>query len=568
MKYINKIILTLLVGFLLTTIGCEDFLDRYPKDTPSPGNFFVNEETAMKTAMAGISRIQFHLSGAVAMRGGNYMNNLDRMTDDQYSRSNSAAWYGWDLTPTTSQFWKYWAGYYNCIASCNYAIEGIPTSSDPNYDENAQKRAIAVAHFVRSWIYSNIVGLWGSAPLIISVPASKEEYYQPKATQEAILLQMIEDFKYAKDNLPDSWPGYKGAPTKAAGAGYLAKAYLMLADYYKYEKNDASSATSYFDLAKQAGEQAVSIAHSAGFQLGNYKGMMLDANQASSPEILWSVQFAQDVPDYGNSMNVVRNIRDIDGPFKSIHGSGWGYCLPQRNLIDEYESDDRRLEYTVWKPGDFYGIYHGAATVPIDYWYINEATGDTTHTTKSYVDGDTVRYSYKWSPCGTNIRKGNFDPAVDYLRSGEDFVMMRLADLYLLTAEACAETGDDNNALKYVNMVRARGDVDLPARALNDGRFGDGSIIDIVRHERRIELAFEGIRLFDMARWGLLKTYKQRGENHEIKRHYYSDLLPESNEAKWDIPYGTPGPGLWPIPQKEIDQNDAMTQADQNPGYN
>jgi len=77
----------------------------------------------------------------------------------------------------------------------------------------------------------------------------------------------------------------------------------------------------------------------------------------------------------------------------------------------------------------------------------------------------------------------------------------------------------------------------------------------------------EGIRLFDMSRWGLLKTYKQRGESHEIPRHYYYMFLDDNNEAKWDIPYGDPGPGLWPIPQKEIDRNDAMTDADQNPGY-
>ena len=146
-------------------------------------------------------------------------------------------------------------------------------------------------------------------------------------------------------------------------------------------------------------------------------------------------------------------------------------------------------------------------------------------------------------------------------------VDMRLADLYLMTAEAYAELDDATNTLKYVDLVRARGDVNLPGRTVGDGRNGDASLTDIVRHERRVELCFEGIRIFDLSRWGLLNTYKERGENHEINRHYYWQLLPDNNEAKWDIPYGVPGPGRWPIPQNELDRNDALTDADQNPEW-
>jgi len=294
----------------------------------------------------------------------------------------------------------------------------------------------------------------------------------------------------------------------------------------------------------------------------------LEVNEHSNPEIIWAIQFAHMEPGYGNSKPWVRTVRDIDGAFRGINGSGWGYVLPQRDLIDEYEPDDPRNGFTTWLPGAFYGIYHGADTDPIDYWYIDEVTGDTTHTQKVYQDGDSVFYNYKWSPCGTNTRKTATSIDVSYAQSGQDNIEIRLADLYLYAAEAYAELGDEGNTLKYVNMVRARDDVKLPPRALGDNLPGDGSLIDIVRHERRVELAMEGFRLFDMSRWGLLKTYKQRGQNHEIPRHFYYKLLPDNNEAKWDIPYGTPGPGLWPIPQNEIDRNDALTEDDQNPGYN
>jgi hypothetical protein len=566
MKRLYKIFIVAVVVTLLG-VGCSsDFLDRYPKDTPSPGNFFANEQTAMRAALAGISRIQFHLSGAAAMRGGHHINNFDLLTDDEYSRANRASWYGWASPPTYSIFYKYWDGYYKCIASSNYALEGIPTSTDPSYDAEAQKPALAVAHFLRAWAYSNIVMLWGDAPLITKMLKTREEYYQPKSTVDQIYAQIFEDLEYANENLPESWPGYDGAPTKAASMTLLAREYLYYADYIKYG-DGTGNADEYFQKARDAAENAVVVAANQGIVLGQYEDFWRTANEPYSGTI-WAVEFAQAEPGYGNTNPWVRTVRDIDGPFRKIHGSGWGYALPQRDLYDEYEPNDPRREYSIWYPGEFYGIYHGPDTDPIDYWYIDENTGDTLHTSKIYHDGDSVFYNYKWSPSGMNTKKTEDNTDMSWAQCGQDIILSRLAELYLIAAEAYAELGDEGNTLKYVNMVRARDDVKLPPRALGDNLPGDGSLIDIVRHERRVELAMEGFRLFDMSRWGLLKTYKQRGQNHEIPRHFYYKLLPDNNEAKWDIPYGTPGPGLWPIPQNEIDRNDALTEDDQNPGYN
>ena len=568
MKYIYRIYALLIVIVFMGQSCSEDFLEREPKDTPNPENFFYGEEQAMKAALAGISRIQFHQSGAIAMRGGSHMNNFDLLTDDQYARANRASWYGWEITPTNSIVRKYWESYYKIVASSSFAIENIPSSADPEYTVEKQNQAIGVAKFIRSWAYLNVVVLWGDAPLITELLKTRDEYYQPKKTADSLYLQIIDDLKYASEKLPDSWPNFSAAPTKAAGMSFLARAYLYYGDYLKYTKNNGSEATTYFKKAASAGDAAIAQAAAEGIALGNYENFWLVANEGSFKENIWKIEFAEGEKGYGNNRPWVRRVRDINKEFKGINGSGWGYCLPQRDLYDEYEEDDPRRGYTIWAPGNFYGVYHGATTAPIDYYYIDEVTGDTIHTKKAYADGDTVLYNYKWSPSGMNTKKVGTDPNTLYAQSGEDIILSRLGELYVLTAEAYAETGDVGNALKYVNLVRARADVNLPARALGDGRPDDNDIVSLVRHERRVELALEGYRLFDMARWGLLKTYKQRGENHEIPRHFYYYLLPESNEAKWDIPSGTPGPGLWPIPQGEIDNNDAMTDADQNPGYN
>jgi len=568
MKNIYKIFTLLIVVLLIGQSCSEDFLDRGPKDTPSPNNFFYGEETAMQAALAGISRIQFHQSAAVALRGGAYTSNLDLMTDDQYARSNKASWYGWDVTTTNSNVRKYWESFYKIVASSSFAIENIPTSTDPDYGPEDQKKAIAVAKFIRAWAYSDIVVLFGDAPLITNLLKTRDEYYQPRNSADSIYLQIIEDLKYAAENLPDKWSNYSSAPTKAAGVAFLARAYLYYADYIKYG-NGSSDADSYFSKAATAVESAVSQAAVQGIALRDqYEDFWLAANESSNSGVIWKIEFAEGQKGYGSRIPWIRSVRDINKEFRSINGSGWGYCLPQRDLYDEYEEDDPRRGYTIYAPGDFYGIYHGATTAPIDYFYINETTGDTIHTQKSYSDGDTVLYNYKWSPSGMNTKKTDNNTGLSFDQCGQDVIFFRLAGLYLTAAEVYAETGNVAKALKYVNLVRSRGDVNLPARALGDSRPGDNNIIDLVRHERRVELALEGYRLFDLARWGLLKTYKQRGANHEIPRHFYYNLLPESNEAKWDIPYGTPGPGLWPVPQNEIDNNDALTDADQNSGYN
>ncbi len=567
MKNMHKIFILMLLVLFIGQSCSDDFLDRGPKDSPSPNNFFYGEETAMQAALAGMSRIQFHQSASVAMRGGAYINNFDLMTDDQYARSNKANWYGWDVTTTNSNVRKYWESYYKVIASSNFAIENIPTSSDPDYGSEEQKKAIAVARFIRAWAYSNVAVLWSNSPLVTKLLKTRDEYYQPNNSADSIYLQMIEDLEYAGTNLPDAWPNYSSAPTNAAGDAFLARANIYYANYIKYG-DGTGDASKYFQKAASVAETAIAQAAAEGIVLRDkYEDFWLAKNEPN-PEIIWAFEFAEGQPGYGTRDPWIRAVRDINKEFKGVNGSGWGYCLPQRDLYDEYESDDPRRGYTIYAPGDFYGIYHGPTTDPIDYWYIDENTGDTTHTQKSYADGDTVLYNYKWSPSGMNTRKTDNNSELSFDQSGIDIIMSRLAEVYLIAAEAYAELDDVTNALKYVNIVRARGDVNLPPRSLGDGRKGDGSIVNIVRHERRVELALEGYRLFDMARWGLLKTYKQRGENHEIPRYFYYNLLTESNEAKWDIPYGVPGPGLWPIPQKEIDNNEALTDADQNPGYN
>ena len=181
----------------------------------------------------------------------------------------------------------------------------------------------------------------------------------------------------------------------------------------------------------------------------------------------------------------------------------------------------------------------------------------------TYQTGDKVLYDYKWSPTGLNVKKLTEDLTglTNVRYAGLDWPLMRMANLYLFLAEALAEQGDDE-ALVWVNKVRARPSVNMPPKTN-----ADGSLVDIVRHERRVELAMEGERIFDLLRWDAVKTIF--GDGKQVKYHYYSDYLPETSSDKYKTASGlSKYPTehvLFPIPQYEMDQNQAITV--NNPGY-
>ena len=174
-----------------------------------------------------------------------------------------------------------------------------------------------------------------------------------------------------------------------------------------------------------------------------------------------------------------------------------------------------------------------------------------------------MRYDYRWSPTGMSVKKltENLAGLTNVRYAGLDAPLMRVADLYLILAEALAEQGKEE-ALIWVNKVRARQSVNLPPKTT-----ADGTLRDIVRHERRVELAMEGHRIFDLFRWNALKSVF--GDGKKVKLHFFSDFLPDDNSNKYKTGIGLrkypTDHILFPIPQYEMDQNIAITS--NNPGY-
>jgi len=536
---------------VLVLVSCKkDFLDRYPKDRPNPENFFVDAASARKA----VNAIYNPWTRSSAMLQRDMVIILDAMTDDSYwrpSRSESIQQERWDITASHGPIATYWDNAYRSINAANFAIEGIPTSSSKSFTEQQQKAYLAEARFLRAFDYLFLVSLWGDVPLVTHQLKNFDEFNQPRTAKAEVFKQIFEDLKFAKENLPEQQNSSKGSPTKATAAAYLAKAYLYAKDYAN---------------AETAARDAIAIAESSGYHLLNDYLSIWDESNEGNAELLFYIGYVSNNEDFGQNMTVQRICRGLPPEFKFIYGNGdgWGYALPQRDLYDAYEPDDPRRGYTLFTPGDFYGIYNGTTTFSYTYKYMN-GSGQVISQAKTYKPGDSVIYDYRWSETGINVRKmiSNLAGLTNVRWCGQDVPLMRMSDLYLFLAEALAEQNKPE-ALTWVNKVRSRASVNIAPRSVGDGRVGDASLVEIVRHERRVELAMEGERLFDLIRWGIVKQVF--GNGTKVKRHFYSDFLTDA-ASKYDAPLVSKLPDnvLFPIPQSEIDQNSQINS--NNPGW-
>jgi len=551
----NKIffptIIFILLGTTLFVSSCneEEFLNRYPKDIPNPENFFIDESSARKAVNAAYepwaNSSRMYTRDLVIM--------CDAMTDDSYwrpSRTSSIQQEMWDIYPSHGDIEYYWEYPFRSINAANFAIERIPTSTGAAFTPDKQKPFIADARFMRGFAYLFLVTLFGDVPLMDHPLSSMEEFNQPRAPIEDVYTQIISDFEYAKENLPAKWASaYTGAATRAAAAAYLAKTYLYKKDFPK---------------AETAAREAIQIAESDGYYLIDDYLSIWEEDNEGNPELLFYIEFMHDNDEHGQNMTIQRIVRGCPAEFKNIYGAGdgWGYALPQRDLYDAFEPNDPRREYTIQSPLKPFGIYKGPPeTFTYKHEFYNAAGVKQTYT-KTYHPDDTVDFDYRWSETGMSVRKMITDmQGITNVRwCGQDVPVMRMADLYLYLAEALAEQGDAE-ALVWVNKVRARKTVNMPPKTA-----GDGNLVDIVRHERRVELALEGERLFDLIRWGNLGEVFGNGQ--KVKRHFYSDYLPVNDlKSRFDTPVKDLSQNyLFPIPQSEIDQNSEINS--NNPGYN
>ncbi|MES2730920.1 MAG: RagB/SusD family nutrient uptake outer membrane protein [Bacteroidota bacterium] len=421
-----------------------------------------------------------------------------------------------------------WNGFYRTILRANAVIENAPKVDSKFITADMRARLDGEAKFLRAWSYYNLVSLWGGVPIYKVAGKDLSSETEGRATPEAVYKLIIEDLTTAQKSLLESYSGDdKGRATSGAASALLGKVYMNQGNYA---------------AAKTELEKVKALADKGIYKLMPSYDDNFKEETGFNDESIFEVGFAPGQalnwgsPDGDGSSDATTRTQE----YSAI---GWRNVIPSNSLLADFEStkkgddkNDPRFGYNFYRVGD---LINGGK-VRLDS--INPNKLDTVIAvsgTDAMFEGKKEKISWKkYSSLYKN--KETF-----YLGS-MNMRVIRYADVLLLLAECENEVGTASAAIGYLNQVRSRPSVDMPSYPTKNYKVSNkDEIFAAVMHERKVELAGEQIRNFDILRWRKLG---------KLKTEPISYFKPKMYE-------------LLPIPQAEISNNSKFSQQDQNPGY-
>jgi hypothetical protein len=484
-----------ILWLLFIPIACEDFLEKPPQGELTQANFPSTEGDALLATNAVYN----------TFRESNFNSGLfpltDIMSDDANKGSNpddAAFSVGpfdrFEHIKTEGTILRWWNTLYKAVRRANVVIEKVPAI---NMDETLRNRYVGEARFLRAVFYFDLVRAWGGVPLLVSV----DPQVLPRSSEEDVYEFIEEDLLFAINNLPAK-PDYGsstnlGRATKGAAQALLAKVYLVQEKW------------------PDAAAKALDVINSGDYNLET------DFDDANSVNGEHGIESVFEISAFGseglqNGGNQYANVQAVRG----TPNRGWGFNRPTLSLRSSFEPGDPRLESTVIYLGE---VLDGVTILG------DGVTPD--ESVDSHGQPEIECYNQKvWTP-------GNTVPP----SFGHNRRVIRYAEVLLIAAEALNENNNPSQALVYLNQVRQR------AREGNNAILPDitntnkDQLRDIILQERRVELAMEGHRF-----WDLVRTRKAEAVLGPL------GFVKGKHE-------------LLPIPQTEID----LTQGalEQNPGW-
>ena len=494
MQATTKYIAQLFLAAVVCLASCKK-LDLTPTSQLSTTIFWKTPADA-DLALAGLYNTLYANNGTVDQNAPFWWDCFSDNAYSQHALGGSQTTLISGLTPTSGNYQLlYYQNGYIAIAACNsfLANVGKVLSGDSLNQYKGQ------AFFLRGFNYFWLAQLYGNVPIVTVDPATiSYTSKMAKSTRTQVLQQAENDFDSAIAYLPDTTYS-TGHAVKASAEGFQIRLYL-------FEQRWAEAAA-----------MAQTIISRGLFSLNpNYPSNFYKPDQKTSPEIMFSVEYQAPAVPHPYSLNVL------------LIGPGWKDCQGTQDMINEYEPGDPRKTMTFFFPGD--GTAQG--------WPYPGTVG--TPGVAEWVVG--------FYPCKKGVDPTVTDP-VPGLLDDQDYVLLRYADIELMYAEAQNEAvGPDATVYQQVNNVRARPGVNMPP--LPAGLSQD-SMRARIWHERRVELSLEGLRYFDLRRWGIamqkLNGFVQNPVTPTVTTMYQSNYE------------------YWPIPQTEIDLNAPVLI--QNDGY-
>ncbi|MDN5217412.1 RagB/SusD family nutrient uptake outer membrane protein [Fulvivirgaceae bacterium BMA12] len=495
------IILLLLIGFA----GCDEFLEEDVRGIISPNNFYNSDTEAIQAANGlyntfqsnnlygqwqGISNFTYFGADVIApsrVFGGNAAITNYTLTETNYANAYTV-----------------WRELFRVVGDANAVIVNV--RDNENLSAAVRNQVIGESLFMRAFAYYHLTVLWGDVPFYTDNLALGEVAVLGRTDLKTIRTAMIGDLQRVEsENL---LPGSHSAPGDLGRLTVWA-AKMLRAKYLLWEEDWAG-----------ARDACVDIINNSPHRLMDTFDQVFDINNLYNDEVIWGLDYLKDVENTNRTDSFNPRLRDEpkdSGQRNALRNAladrgeefnGFGLAVPLPAVYENFPDEDLR------KPLSCINEYLG---FELKFFYMPKL----------------------WNLDFVNSPRGNH---------GEWRVIYRLADAYLMAAEAENELGGPTNAYQYINEVRERAyEPDQPLAALSQDEFRT-ALID----ERKWELAGEDDRRYDLIRWGILvetvqnTVYPRHDANINIQSHHV----------------------LLPIPAEEIELNPALLEADPtNNGY-
>ena len=510
----NKIIKSFIIcvaGLLaIVQLSCSDLLDQEPQgkwtEGDNPGGSFQTDVFSLYARMkgwgvtAGIPSFAVHSIRSEDVEKGSTVSD----------GSDVASMYdNFNYNASDGNLASYYTSNYALIHTANKVVSDLNDAIDNGVAlQRIDSLCLGEAHFFRAFLYFNLVRAFGEVPLIDFKITDAAETNIPKSSAAEIYALIDVDLTTAESLLPIQWESrYLGRVTWGAARALHAKTYMQRNDW----PNMLTAATD--------------VINSGLYNLSTPFHLIFRESGENSSESIFELQ--------STVTAALPSSTDIGSQYAEIQGVrgagnwdlGWGWNCPTPILANAFEEGDPRKDETLLyflKPGE--DPQSIPANTPYGEKPIAQEVMNRYYNKKVYTN-PTLRTQFSKHGFWMNIR------------------ILRIAEIYLIAAEAANELGNSTEAINYLEQVRAR------ARSNNTGVLpkvtitNQATLRNAIRHERRVELAVEWDRFYDLVRWGTARNILHAaGKTGYQEKH-----------------------ALLPLPQAEIDKSNGVLI--QNPDY-
>lgn len=565
MKAIKYYIFSLLL--IVGAVSC-DFLDKDPYEL-SPDHFYKSDSEVQSAIIGMFSPLmQEYFYGnnyAYTIAGGDDLSFYQRSTPIGGGSLLCA-----DANSGTTDISNYWRVLYDGINRANLLIEGLESDRSSGVTPEVKEKAMTEAKFLRAFYHFNLVQGWGSVPYRTKSIKDASQAILGKTDKDVIYDAIIADMEASVASLPDFVEAANSAYlTKSAARGILARVYLFRAgEHFRDGKPESPKRREYLEKARDWAFQVIkSGAHTLA---ENYSQVFIDYSRdqynTAGNETIWEAVLAgnrTNSPEYaagriGNTIgfgskrdySTVASVSKLTG----LKNPGYSYrfIYASLKLYEMYETEGDRVR------GDW-------NIAPFEY--IEDEKGDRLVTGRKYFEGK--------RPLDEPIKPGVVEEeakspnktrsSAKFRREYEvvvpknknytpiNFPILRYSDVLLMYAEAENELNGSAGAMQYVNQVRRRAHI----KEL-EGSISTPDMLTIIKKERALELCFEGIRRWDLIRWGEYYTKMQEMADYTQRTGWNKDHAYAS--VYYKVP---PAYVYFPIPDTERASNPMA----QNPGW-